>query len=67
MQGENTDLCRPLAGVFNAADTVLWRKIRRNTNCKQPLARLAVRVYYLRPAALYLFVLTHYIFGAALD
>ena len=40
MQGENTSLCHPLASVFNAADAVLWRKSRRNTNCKQPLGCL---------------------------
>ena len=48
MQGENTSQCRPLASVFNASDAVLWRKSRRNTNCKQPL------VFAVLSGALYL-------------
>ena len=33
-----------------AVDAVLWRKSRHNTNCKQPLARLAVLLGVLSAA-----------------
>ena len=51
MQGENTSQCRPLASVFNTADAVLWRKSRRNTNCKQHLDPLVEKYQALIRAA----------------
>ena len=44
MQGANRSKVGHLARIYNAAEPVLWRKSRRNTNCQQPLGNCAYHI-----------------------